>query len=146
MTKAQQIQVRLSECRQKLNTLLGVETRTAEQNTELETLTDRSRKSSNRSFALPLPAEPDPEVRTVATGDDAEGREYRGLLERCNFGTAVVGAIECRQMDGAEGELVKHHSLPANQVPLDLFRDRQPETRAVTVAPALIRRQRNSPS
>ena len=33
MTKAQQIRVRLSECRQKLNTLLGVETRTAEQNT-----------------------------------------------------------------------------------------------------------------
>ena len=134
MTKAQQIQVRLSECRQKLNTLLGVETRTAEQNTELETLTGEVGKLEPE-FRAAVASEPDPEVRTVATGDDAAGREYRGLLERCNFGTAVVGAIECRQMDGAEGELVKHHSLPANQVPLDLFRDRQPETRATTVAP-----------
>ena len=134
MTKAQELQVRQSEVRQKLNTLLSVETRTAEQNTELEKLTGEAQKLEPELRAA-IAAEPDPEVRTVATGD-AEGREYRGLLERCNFGTAVVGAIECRQMDGAEGELVKHHSLPANQVPLDLFRDRQPETRATTTAPS----------
>ena len=36
MTKAQELQCRQSECRQRLNELLGIETRTAEQTAELE--------------------------------------------------------------------------------------------------------------
>ena len=39
MTAAQKIMIRLSECRQTLNTLLQLETRSDEQQTEMETLT-----------------------------------------------------------------------------------------------------------
>ena len=40
MSAAQTIQIRLSECRQRLNTLLQTETRSAEEQTEMETLTN----------------------------------------------------------------------------------------------------------
>ena len=36
MTAVQTIQIRLSECRQRLNTLLQTETRSAEEQTEME--------------------------------------------------------------------------------------------------------------
>ena len=133
MTKSQTIQVRLSECRQKLNELLGIETRSADQQAELEKLTGEVQKLEPE-FRAAVAAEGDSN-ETVA-GDDTESREYRELLSRANLGTAVAAALECRQADGPEGELSQHHSLPANMVPLDLFRDREPETRAVTPAPA----------
>ena len=40
MTAAQTIQVKLSSARQRLNELLQVETRSAEEQTEMETLTE----------------------------------------------------------------------------------------------------------
>ena len=40
MTVAQQITLKLSTCRQRLNELLQVETRSAEEQTEMETLTN----------------------------------------------------------------------------------------------------------
>ena len=40
MTAAQTIQIKLSSCRQRLNELLQVEERSAEEQTEMETLTN----------------------------------------------------------------------------------------------------------
>ena len=53
MTATQKIQLRLSECRKKLNELLQVETRSAEQQTEMETLTaEVSRRDPELRAAL----------------------------------------------------------------------------------------------
>lgn len=135
MTAAQRIQVRLSECRQKLNELLGVESRSAAQDAELESLTAEVAKLEPE-FRAALAAEPDPEVTPAP---DAESRDYADLLSRANLGTAVSAAIECRAVDGAEGELQQHHNLPVGMIPLDLLADPAPvETRAVTPLPASV--------
>ena len=128
MTKAQQIQVRLSECRQKLNELLGVETRSPEQQSELESLTGEVQKLEPE-FRAAMAAETGKENEILLP--DAEERAYQDLLSRANLGTAVGAALECRQADGAEGELAQHHGLPANMIALDLLRDPSPapETR-----------------
>ena len=63
MTPAQTIQLRLSECRQSLNTLLQVETRSDEQQTEMESLTAEVSKREPELRAA-LASEPDPETKT----------------------------------------------------------------------------------
>ena len=73
MTKAQTIQLRLSECRQKLNDLLQVETRSAEQQTEMETLT-KEVSAKEPELRAAFAAEPDPETVVTPTVD-AETRE-----------------------------------------------------------------------
>ena len=127
MTKAQEIQVRMSEKRQKLNELLGVETRSTEQQAELERLTAEVQKLEPELRAA-LAAEPDPETRSV-TGDP----ETRELMDRVSLARMVHGAIEQRSIDGAERELQQEFSLAGNEVPIELLR--VPETRAVTAAP-----------
>jgi len=134
MTESQRIAIAMSEKRQRINELLGVETRSAEQQTELETLTGEIQKLEPELRAA-IAAEPEPAPVLVAR-DDSEGADYRRLLQRANLGTAVAAAIECRQADGAEGEVSQHHNLPAHMIALDLLRDPAPvETRAVTPLP-----------
>ena len=127
MTRAQEIQVRMSEKRQKLNELLGVETRSTEQQAELERLRAEIQKLEPE-LREALAAEPDPETRSV-TGDP----ETRGLMSRVSLARMVHGAIEQRSVDGAERELQQEFSLAGNEVPIELLR--VPETRAVTTAP-----------
>ena len=136
MTKAQELQVRQSEVRQKLNELLGVETRTAEQQTELETLTAEAQKLEPELRAA-LAAEPDPEVRTTAT-DDPETRERLELRSKATFGGFLAAALAGRIASGAEAEYGAAFGARPGDVPMDLWEgDRPaPETRAATPAPA----------
>ena len=60
MTAAQTIQVKLSSARQRLNELLQVETRSAEEQTEMETLTNEV-SAKEPELRAALAAEPDPE-------------------------------------------------------------------------------------
>ena len=64
MSAAQTIQIRLSECRQRLNTLLQTETRSAEEQTEMETLTNEV-SAKEPELRAALAAEPDPEETRV---------------------------------------------------------------------------------
>ena len=135
MTPAQKIQVRLSECRQRLNTLLQVETRSADEQTELEKLTGEVGKLEPE-FRAAVAAEPNA-VETV-TANGGEGAEYRGILTRASLGRFVHSAVEHRSADGAERELQVHHKLAGNELPLDMLRiAATPETRAagLTTAP-----------
>ena len=135
MTKAQTIEVRLSECRQKLNELLGVETRSAEQQMELEKLTAEVQKLEPE-FRAAVAAEPNT-VETV-TANGGEGAEYRGILTRASLGRFVHSTVEQRSADGAERELQQHCKLAANEFPTDMLRiAATPETRAagITTAP-----------
>ena len=134
MTAAQTIQIRLSECRQTLNSLLQVETRSAEQQTELETLTAEVSKREPELRAA-LAAEPNP--NEVLVKGDAETRELALLTETANLGSILSATFEKRQTDGAAAELQKHHGIGSHQIPLEMLRiDRGVETRAAATVPA----------
>ena len=79
MTAVQTIQIRLSECRQRLNTLLQVETRSAEEQTEMEALTTEV-SAKEPELRAAIAAEPDPEE--VLVEGDAETRELAQLTAK----------------------------------------------------------------
>ena len=140
MTKIQKIQLRQSEVRQKLNELLGVEDRTAEQSTEMETLTGDAQRLEVE-YRAAVVAEP-PADSTTETGTetgDAETRERAEIRSRASLASYLDAAIRGRSVDGAEAELAASCDC-AGSVPLAMFesRERTPETRDVTPAPSTV--------
>ena len=136
MTATQKIQLRLSECRQKLNELLQVETRSSEQQTEMEALTAEVSKREpelRAALAADIPAN---ETRVEG---DAETRELQRLTERASVGEILSAAFEKRQTSGEAAELQKHYRLGSHQVPLEMLRvDRGVEERAAATVPTSI--------
>ena len=136
MTITQKVQLRLSECRQKLNELLQVETRSAEQQTEMEALTAEVSKREPELRAA-LAAEDD--KQEVVTTADAETRELAQLTAKANVGDILSATFEKRQTSGAAAELQKHHGIGSHQVPLEMLRiNRSVEERAAATVPASI--------
>jgi len=137
MTKVQTITVRLSEIRQKLNDLLGVEDRSDEQNTELETLTAEAQKLEPELRAA-IAAEPDPETHVEDTAD-AETRERINLRGRVGLGAFLAHALgEKSSLDaGAFAEYRAACKVDRPGLPLDIFEQDRPvrEERDVTPAP-----------
>ena len=131
MTQSQKIMIRLSECRQKLNELLGVETRSAEQTAQMESLTAEVSKREPELRAA-LASEPDP-AEIVLEGD-AASRELAQLTARSNVGSIILGVTEKRHSIGAELELQQAHGLAENQFPIDMLRIEQ-RAAGVTTAP-----------
>ena len=137
MTPAQTIQIRLSTCRQRLNELLQVETRSAEQQTEMEALT-KEVSVKEPELRAALAAEPNRE-ETRAEGPDAEARELQRLTERANVGDILSATFEKRQTSGEAAELQKHYGIGSHQVPLEMLRiNRGVEERAAATVPASI--------
>ena len=133
MTKLSELQLRQSEIREKINTLLNKESRTEEETTELREATDSAQKLElELRAAIVLEDEADKNAREAST--DPEALELRQLTDRSNLGSILGAAVEKRSTDGAEAELQQHHGLAANQFPLELLRLR-PEERALTPAP-----------
>ena len=136
MTAAQTLMIKLSSARQRLNELLQVETRSAEEQTEMETLTAEVSKREPELRAA-LAAEPDPKEHLVE--GDAETREIAQLTERANVGDILSATFEKRQTSGEAAELQKHYKLGAHQVPLEMLRiNRGVEERAAATVPASI--------
>ena len=136
MTAAQRIQLKLSSCRQRLNELLQVETRSAEEQTEMETLTTEV-SAKEPELRAALAAEPDPE-ETLVEGD-AETRELQRLTDKSNIGDILSATFEKRQTSGEAAELQKHYGLGSHQVPLEMLRiNRAVEERAAATVPASI--------
>ena len=140
MTSAHRIQIRLSECRQRLNELLQTETRDAGQQTELETLTTEVAKLEPELRAA-IAAEPDPEVRTAATGDP-ETRERLALRSRSCVAGYLRAVVEGRAVDGAEAEYAAAEGVAGfGRIPMAIFRPVETraavEVRAITPGPAV---------
>ena len=136
MTVAQTIQIRLSSCRQRLNELLGVETRSAEEQTEMEALTNEV-SAKEPELRAALAAEPDPQE--VVVEGDAETRELQRLTDKSNVGDILSATFEKRNTSGEAAELQKHYGLGSHQVPLEMLRiDRSVEERAAATVPASI--------
>ena len=139
MTNVQKIQIRLSEVRERLNDISGLEG---------EALTDEIRAEA----ATLHPEFKDLELRyrsaTVAEGEEAakvvteppessEVRERRELRGRARLTNYVVAAIRGRQVDGAEAEFADACEVRGD-IPLDLFQPdprKAAEERVVTSAP-----------
>ena len=130
MTAAQTIEIRLSTCRQRLNELLQVETRSDEQQTEMETLTTEVGVKEPELRAA-LAAEVGPQ-EVVTPTENAETRQRRELSDQSDMGRIMGAVIEHRAIDGREGEMQTELGLASNQVPLSMLRA---EHRAVTPAP-----------
>ena len=131
MTAAQTIQIRLSECRQRLNELLGIETRSAEEQTEMEALTNEV-SAKEPELRAALAAEPDPQE--VVVEGDAETRELALLTERANVGAVLLAVTEKRNCLGPELELQQAHKLAENQIPLSMLQIEQ-RAAGLTTAP-----------
>ena len=136
MTVLQKLQVRQSEIREKINTLLGNDSRTNEQQAELETLTTEGQKLEPEIRAA-LIAAPDPETTITDTGDP-EQRERLEIRSKTGLADFLSAAAGGREVSGAAREYADAVGCsPLERLPLDIFRNGQPETRAVTAGPAV---------
>ena len=145
MTKAQKaelkkgaIEKRLSECRQRLNVLLGVETRSTEEQTELSALTaevatkePEFREAISECDAA-IAAAPDPQEVTTPTGDP-ETRERLELRSKARVSDFLVARLRGQPVTGASLEYSQAEGCEG-AIPPSLLR--APETRADAFSPA----------
>ena len=129
MTPTQKVALKISETRERLNVLLNKEDRSAEETTELDTLTGTMKGLEIEARAA-IAAEDD--FIELPAGD-TEDKELRELQDNANMGMIMENVIEQRASSGAEKEIQDHYKLAGNQIPLIML-----ETRAVTPAPATV--------
>lgn len=144
MTKAQRLTVRLSEIRQRLNELLGIDSRNDEQQAEMEKLTGEVGKLEPELRAA-IAAEPDPDTAVGdPPDDDPETRERLELRGKARLHRYVESAVTGKGVDGAEAEYAAAEGCPG-LVPITMLgptveelqaEHARRETRAVTPAPA----------
>ena len=139
MTAAQktfiEVQKRQSTLRGEFNTLRGVETRSAEQDTRLTALDGELTDSETefRTAADALLTEQTTE--TAPGGEDSEAREKRELCVKANVGDVYNSILEKRgATDGATAEAQAAHGCAPNQIPLAMLAA-PAEVRAVTPTP-----------
>ena len=84
-------------------------------------------------------AEPDPEPDVITGGSvDPETRERVEIRSRTGLGDFLRAAVVGGEVTGAAAEYAAACKVPtAGHVPMAIFRDRQPETRAITTGPAV---------
>ena len=134
MTRKQKLLIEQSEKRQKINELLDKEDRSADENTELESLTARM-QAIEPELRAAIVAEGAAETRDrLDFGNDTAGRELRALVADASAGAIFSATLEHRATDGRTAELQQHFGLAPNQVPLAMLRS-PVEARAVTPAP-----------
>ena len=138
MTNAQRIRLRLSQVRQRLNEIAGLEGEafTDEIRREAESLQTEYRDLETRHQAA-IVAEPEPEEREAAP--DAEMRERVELRSKASLGAYLAAAFKGRAVDGAEAELRAAAGI-ADGIPLELWdvprAEERHEERADTVTGA----------
>ena len=129
------MQKRQSTLRGEFNTLRGVETRSAEQDTRLTAL-DGELTYSETEFRTAADALLSEQTTTTAPGaEDSEARERRELCDRANVGDVYNSILEKRgATDGATAEAQAAHGCAPNQIPLAMLAA-PTEVRAVTPTP-----------
>ena len=128
MTLLQTKLLRQSSIRENINSLLGNDSRTEEQQKELEKLTGEGQRIEPEIRAA-LVAEPNPNETRVE--GDAEDLELRSLIHDASPGRILAAVHARRNTDGREAELQQHYKVGGNEIPHALL-----ETRAQTQAPA----------
>ena len=134
MRRSVKMTLRMSEIRQKLNELLAIEERSADQTSEMETLTGEAQRLEPelRAALVAEESEQRQAAENFQDGQRPEDRELRSLIDGARLADVVEGVVERRATDGRTAELQGHLGLHSGQVPLELLRI---EDRAVTPAP-----------
>ena len=122
MTKVQQIQIALSETRDKINDL--VEAKSADDLSRRETLS-AEHKAQEAELRAAIAAE-------GTASASPESREWSNLNSRFDLGEMFTNVMEHRASDGVIAEVQKERGLAANAIPTELL---MVEHRAVTPAP-----------
>ena len=128
MTTLQKLQLKQSEIREKINSLLGLESRTEEQDGELVKLTDEG-QGLEVELRAAIVAEPDQKETRVE--GDAAAVELRSLIHDASPGRILAAVHARRNTDGREKELQEHFKVGGNELPHAML-----EVRAQTEAPA----------
>ena len=144
MTKVQEIEIKQSERRERINALLGAEARTEAETVELRELTTAQQAGEVELRAAIIVEDP-PNVEVDGNGRpvDPEVRERLELRGRATFGGFLAAALQGRLPAGAEHEFGAALGAQAGHVPMDLWEGDRPavetrkrEGRAATPAPA----------
>ena len=136
MTILQKLQLKQSEIREKINELLGNDARTEDETAALEKLTGEG-QGLEVELRAAIVAAPDPEIKTTQTVDP-ETRERLEIRSRTGLADFLSAAAGGREVSGAAKEYADAVGCsPLGRIPLDIFRDGQPETRAITSGPAV---------
>ena len=144
MTKVQEIEIKQSERRERINALLGAEARTDAETVELRELTT-AQQAGEVELRAAIVVETPPTVEVDGNGRpvDPEVRERLELRGRATFGGFLAAALQGRLPAGAEHEFGAALGAQAGHVPMDLWEGdrpavetRQREGRAATPAPA----------
>ena len=140
MTNAQRLSVRLSEIRQRLNEVAGLEgdAYTDEIRAENDKLQTEFRDAEGKYRAAVI-AEGEAEKRALESEPDAEQRERLELRSKASLGAYLLAANAGRRVDGPEAELQAAAKIGAG-IPLELWDVAQPEHRAdlATDAPGTV--------
>ncbi len=134
MTIAQELTLKSSEIRQRLNVLQTAEKRSAEELAEMDRLTKELTDVETR-FRAALATE------TTVDDDFDSDVQLRMLANRANAGEVFEAALEHRSTSGATREIQDEFSLNYNQIPLALLRGT--EERVLTPAPANVGQNQN---
>ena len=136
MTRVQKLQIRQSELRTEMGALLDKEDRSDEDRTKLSELTREMRAlEGDLQAALTIEQEPATETRETGIGEDAEGKELDGLLQRASILLYMSEAISGRDCDGVEHEVragLLGDAARCGLVPFEMLLDPEMERRADT--------------
>ena len=106
MTRLQKLQIRQSELRTEMGTLLDKEDRDDSDRQKLGELTREMRSlEGDLQAALVLEDEPKTETRETGVGEDAEQKELDTLLQRASILPYMSEAISGREVQGVEQEV-----------------------------------------
>ena len=136
MLNSMKLLVRISELRQRLNAIGGLEgdAFTDEIRSESEAL-QAEFADSEIKYRSAVIAESEEAEKRQALEPDAEGRELRELVQGASIGRIFGATVDHRATEGRESEVQKHYGVGGNQIPLAMLRDPAVEHRAVTAAP-----------
>ena len=140
MTNAQKIRLRLSQVRQRLNEIAGLEGNafTDEIRAEAESLQNEYADLETRHQAA-IVAEGEAETR--ANGEDEDARERLDLRTRASLTAYLRAVLSGRQVDGAEAELRAAAGI-GDGIPLELWDtangDRETRADTATGAPGTV--------
>ena len=141
MTIAQQIMLRLSSARQRLNELLQVETRSEDETAEMEKLTSFV-SAKEPELRAALAAEDgerqvaEREAAALGSLADPEARERLELRSKAHGEGLLTAQLSGHRPDGARAEYLAAHGCGDRTIPFDYWTKPPVETRALTPPPA----------
>ena len=106
------LQLKQSEIRQKLNALIGKDTLTDEERSEMESLTNEAQEIEPRLRAALVAQE---EANAAVNGD------LEPVRTRASLGDYWTSIINHRALEGAAGELNRELGLESNVIPWEMF-------------------------